>query len=77
MIPLRDTTSAAEQVRLAAVRRMPPAERLRQAFDLSESVRRLALAGLRLRYPGRTDLELVERMLGTTLVPAAARPPRG
>ena len=54
---------------------MEPAERLRQMFDLSESVRRLALAGLRERHPDRTDLELVEVLLGRRLVPAATRPP--
>ena len=30
---------------------MDPAERLRQMFDLSESVRRLAMTGLRERHP--------------------------
>jgi hypothetical protein len=74
---MRDTSPAAEAVRLAAIRRMEPAERLRQAFALSESVRALALARLRAAHPGRTDLELVELLLGTRLVPRAEpRPPR-
>jgi hypothetical protein len=66
---MHDTTLAAEQVRLAALRRMAPAERLRQALALSESVRRLTLAGLRTRYPDRTDFELVELVLGERLRP--------
>ena len=63
-------------MRLAAVRRMEPAERLRQMFDLSESVRRLALAGFRERHPERTDIELIELWLGRPLVPDAKRPAR-
>jgi len=66
---MRDTSPAADAVRLAAIRRIEPAERLRQAFALSESVRALALARLRAVHPGRTDLELVELFLGTQLVP--------
>jgi hypothetical protein len=73
---MRDTTPAAEQVRLAAIRRMAPAERLRQVFALSESIRGVALARLRAAHPDRTDLELVEMMLGRRLVPAGSRPPR-
>jgi len=56
---MRDTGPAAEQVQLDALRRMAPAERIRLAFELSESVRRVTLAGLRARHPDRTDLELV------------------
>jgi hypothetical protein len=73
---MRDTVAAAEAVRLAAIRRMPPADRLRQALALSESVRALALGRLRAAHPGRTDLELVELLLGTRLLPDAARPLR-
>ena len=63
-------------MRLAAIRRMEPGERVRQAFALSESMRRVALAGLRQVHPHRTDLELVELILGRSLVPAGWRPPR-
>ena len=70
---MRDTTDAAEDVRLAAVRRLTPAERLRQMFELSESMRQVALAGLRQRHPRSTDLELVERLLGHTLIPPDSR----
>lgn len=73
---MRDTTLAAEEVRLAAVRRLPPAERLRQVFELSEAVRRLVLAGLRERHPERTDVELIEMLVGGRLVPAVTRPTR-
>jgi len=73
---MRDTTPEAEQVLLAAIRQMGPAARLRRAFEFSEWVRDLALSRLRERHPDRTDLELMELMLGRRLIPASPRPPR-
>jgi hypothetical protein len=64
---MRDTTDEAERVRMAAVRRMSGAERLRQALDVSEVARLLAFAGLRMRYPGRSDRELAELYLGRSM----------
>ena len=69
---MRDTTREAEAVMLAAIRRRPPLDRMREALALSDSVRALALAELRRRHPGDSTLRLVERMLGTTLVPDAS-----
>jgi hypothetical protein len=66
---MNDTSAAAERVRLAAIRGVEPVERLRRAFELSESVRALALSRLRQVHSERTDLELVELLLGETLVP--------
>lgn len=60
---MRDTTDAAELVRLTAVRAMDGASRLRQAIALSEEMRRLALAGLRTRHPDDTEQELVARLV--------------
>lgn len=68
-VVMQDTTAAAEQVRLAAIRSLDPVERLRQALELSESARALALSRLSEIHPGRTELELVELVLGVTLVP--------
>lgn len=59
---MRDTTDEAEQVRLAAIRRMTPAQRLRQALDHSEAMRRVTLSALRRRYPECSDRELAERL---------------
>ena len=73
LAPMRDTAPAAEQIRLEAIRRLDPVERVRQALALSESMRALALAGLAARFPGHTRLELVEILLGAPLVPASAR----
>lgn len=72
---MRDTTPEAEQVRLAAIRRMAPAERVRLALMLSESVRGLALARLAEAHPGRSEIELVELLLGRSLRPVGSRPP--
>jgi hypothetical protein len=70
-----DTTPAADAVRLAALRRMDPAARLRQVFDLSEWARSLTLSRLRQLYPDQTELQLVERVLGRSLVPRAPHAP--
>ena len=67
-----DTTDTAAQMQLAAIRRMPPAERLAQALALSEWHRQLLVAGLRVRHPLLTDLQLVELSLGCRLVPPPA-----
>lgn len=66
-----DTTRAAEQVWISAVRGVHPIERLRAALAFSESTRSLALSRLRASHPGRPDAELVEM-----LHVAAAAPPR-
>jgi hypothetical protein len=64
-----DTTPAAEQARLEAIRRVEPSVRLAQALQLSESVRALALSRLRVLHADRTDLELVELLVGGPLMP--------
>jgi len=70
---MRDTSAAAERVRLAAIRAMTPAQRLRQALDLSETTRQLAIVGLRQRYPDLTVVELVELYAGHRILPDVAR----
>jgi hypothetical protein len=56
-----DTSPEAWEVYLRLVRAMPPAERLRRALDLSEDVRRVAEAGLRLKYPRADAREIALR----------------
>ena len=73
---MRDTTPEARAIQRAAIRDMPPGERLHQALLASEFSRRLLLEGMRQRFPEASDLELVERALGQTLVPPSARVPR-
>jgi hypothetical protein len=69
---MHDTSPAAEAVRVAAIRRLEPTQRLVQALELSESVRALALARLRDLHRDRTELELVELLLGAPLIPMRA-----
>jgi hypothetical protein len=64
-----DTTPAAEQAQREAIWQLEPIQRLRQALALSESVRALALARLRVLHPDRTDFELVELLIGAPLIP--------
>jgi hypothetical protein len=47
---------------LAIMRRFSPARRLAMAFDLCESARQLAIAGIRCQYPGIGDEELYEQL---------------
>ncbi|MGP8245527.1 MAG: hypothetical protein ACLQVN_13530 [Bryobacteraceae bacterium] len=57
-----DTTAEAWQVFLELQRRMPPAEKLRRALELSAGLRRAAEAGLRERYPNAGDREIFLRL---------------
>ena len=54
-----DTTPEAWQVFLDLQRRIPPAEKLRRALELSAGLRRAAEAGLRERYPDASDREIL------------------
>jgi hypothetical protein len=71
---MRDTSPEAERVWLESIRALPPAVRVRQMLEASEWHREVMVAGLRRRYPGASDLQLVELALGVALVPAAQRP---
>lgn len=64
-----DTTDEAERVQLAAIRAMSPGERLRQALELSETMRQLTLVGLRARHPGLSDSRLVALLLESEAPP--------
>ena len=69
-----DTTTEAAAVVRAAIKRTEPVVRLRQALAHSETMRDIALARLRNKYPNRSTLELVETLLGTRLI--RDEPPR-
>ena len=67
----RDTPFEIERRQIEGWRRMTPAEKLRLVLAMSASVRRLALAGVRRRYPHAEprehDLRLAQVMLGDEL----------
>ncbi|MFT3764512.1 MAG: hypothetical protein QM820_03190 [Minicystis sp.] len=59
---LRDTSPAADARYHQLLRAMPPERRLAAAMSLSQTVRELALAGLRERHPAADERELVVRL---------------
>ena len=58
-----DTSEKARSVQEEAHARLGPEGRLRIAFELSEAVRELRLAGLRSLAPGSPELEVVRRYI--------------
>ena len=70
---MNDTRPEAAQVVREAIRHLSPAQRVRQALELSEQMGALSLAQLRQRHPEYSTLQLVELLSGETLIPAAAR----
>jgi len=68
---MHDTSPEAAAIARAAVQRRPPTQRMRDALELSETLRWLALARLRRLHPGDSPIALVERLTGESLRPAA------
>ena len=57
-----DTSPEAWKVYLDLQRKLTPSEKLQQAFEWSEVVRRFAEAGMRQRYPHASDREIFLRL---------------
>jgi hypothetical protein len=53
---------------LRAIRQQSPAQRVEAALALSESVRAISLTALRVRFPNRSMLELVEMITGESAI---------
>ena len=70
---MNDTSPEAAAVVREAIRRIPPAERMRQVLELSEQMRTLSLTTLRRRHPTLSTMQLVELLSGETLGRSAAR----
>ena len=72
-----DTSAAAQRMHDDIVRRLDPEARLRQALELSDTTRALALAQLRRAAPGQPEREIVRQLLhrryGADLLPPALR----
>ena len=66
---MMDTSPTAAALVRRATGRRAPVDRMRDALAFSEAMREVALARLRLRFPDRSTLELVELLLGETLIP--------
>jgi hypothetical protein len=57
-----DTSPEVWKVFLELQRKMSPSEKLRQTLSFSESIRKLAEAGMRRRYPHAGEREIFLRM---------------
>jgi hypothetical protein len=58
-----DTDAALSAIQHAVFRRMKPEERLHLALEMSESLRNVALAGLRSRHPELSPNELSHELM--------------
>lgn len=58
-----DTTPEAKAIQQDIFRRMTTEERLRMALEMSESLRNVALAGLRSRRPDLNENELSRELM--------------
>lgn len=58
-----DTTPAALEAQRAALSRLGGEGRVRAALEMSDSIRRVRLSGLRSRHPDATEGELVARFI--------------
>lgn len=63
----RDTSPEAWKLYLDLVRKMTPSEKLRRTLEFSDSVRRLAMAGMRQRYPNADEREIFLRVAQVVL----------
>ena len=67
-----DTRPEAERVQIALLRQAPPWRKLHMVGQMNQTVRTLALSGLRQRYPQATPQELRRRLADLVLGPALA-----
>lgn len=58
-----DTSPEAEAIQLETFRRMTPAQRLKLALEMCDSMRNVALAGLRARRPDLNEHELLRELM--------------
>ena len=68
-----DTSPDAERVLIELMRKAPPWRKLEMVAQLNETVRLLALSGLRQQYPDGTPEELRRHLADLLLGPALAR----
>ena len=57
----RDTSPEAWKIYLDLQRKLTPAQRMQQVFELSEAMRQLQMAGLRQQYPDADEREIFLR----------------
>jgi hypothetical protein len=57
-----DTSLEIERIQIEGYRRMSPRQKLQQVSGLTRAVQQMALARLRVQYPGATERELQLRL---------------
>ncbi len=62
-----DTRPEAEEVLIRLLREAPPWRKLRMVDELNQSVKLLAMIGLRERFPTETEAQLRRRLAGLLL----------
>jgi hypothetical protein len=62
-----DTTSEAQQMHFALMRRLPGWQRLRLAFELTQATRQLVLSDIRHRFAGASEEEIRRRFIARVL----------
>jgi hypothetical protein len=67
-----DTTAEAERVLIELLRQATPARKFAMVVSANEAGRRLALAGLRDRFPGESPVRLRRRLADLWLGPELA-----
>jgi hypothetical protein len=67
MEPVNDTTEVARRVQIEVWRRIGPGGRAQLAADLSESVREIAMDGIRGRHPEYSEDQVRHAMFRMTL----------
>jgi len=63
-----DTTPAAQRKHYELMRRLPPTERLKLAFDLTEATRSLIISDLQHKYP-QADAATIRRKFIARVLP--------
>jgi hypothetical protein len=63
-----DTTPAAQEKQFELMSRLSPGERLKLAFELTETTRKLVIADLRYRYPD-ADEAMIRRKFIARMLP--------
>ncbi len=70
---ISDTDPAAERVLIQPLQQVPVWRKMQMLGDLNQTARRLALAGLRARFPEASELELQRRLVDLLLGPELAK----
>jgi hypothetical protein len=65
--PANDTSPAAANLRIQVLRAMPASRKVALVEDANRTARRLALAGIRLRFPDASETERIRLLMDILL----------